>query len=154
VLPFVCLLAAAGLRAIVAMDVSRRTWLPAALAAGLVYGFVHDLTSYRLRRSDREVEQLVRLLPNLPSDRMLVIEQLWRVGGHLYLKGRSAVDVDPSEASSAATLRDRLIGRTCLFIDERTLRANTDVQRFLRSRHAVALPTATADPYAVWLVDP
>jgi len=156
VLPFVCLLAAAGLRVIAGMDVRswQRAWLPAALAAALVYGFVHDLTHYRLPRSNREIMQLTRLLPVLPPERTLVVEQLWRVGGHLYLNGRPGVDLDPSDAANAWSLRNHLTAKSCLFIDERTLRASADVQRFLSSRNAVALSRSVGDPYVVWMVDP
>jgi hypothetical protein len=157
VLPFVCLLAASGLRAI-ALNEARlsfqRAWLAAMLAASLMYGVVQDMRHYRLPRSNREVEQLVRLLPLVPPERTLLIEQLWRVGGHLYLNDRSAEDLYPGDAGDVAKLRDRLVARTCLFIDNRTLHGDTELQVFLNSKAAVPLSNAPGDPYSVWLVDP
>jgi hypothetical protein len=157
VLPFLCLLAASGLRAIALSEARlsiQRPWLAAMLAASLMYGVVQDMAHYRLPRSTREVEQLVRLLPLVPPERSLLIEQLWRVGGHLYLNDRSAADLDPDDARGVARLRDHLTAKICLFIDHRTLGGNPELELFLDSKRAVQLPNLPGDPYAVWLVDP
>src|SRR5262249_1700595 len=154
VLPFACLLATAGLRSMVTgfRTASGTPLLPALVGVALAYGFAQDIAHWRLPRSNREIHQLLRLMPESPPDRTLVVEQLWRVGGHLYLDDRPVVDLTPDAAGSASELARSLATRSCLLIDKRTFSSNWAINAFLQSRNASALPVAASDPYVGWLV--
>ena len=122
VVPFVCLLAVEGLRrSILFNTTARRDWLPAALMCGLSLGLVHDVAHYRLPRSNAEVQLARTLFEGGETPGALVVEQAWRMGGHLYLPPVPIVDLDPGMMGRDGYLASRLTSGTWVLVDRRSL---------------------------------
>ena len=124
VVPFVCILAAEGLRRAIASNVTaRREWLPAALTCGLSLGLIHDVAHYRLPRSNAEVRLARTLFERAETPGALAVEQAWRMGGHLYLPPVPIVDLDPGMMRQDGYLAARLTSGTWVLVDRRSLSA-------------------------------
>ncbi len=124
VVPFVCLLAVEGLRrAALHNAVARWEWLPAALTCGLSLGLIHDVAHYRLPRSNADVRLARTLFPRVETPRALAVEQVWRMGGSLYLPPVPIVDLDPEMMRQDGYLASNLRGGTWVLLDRRSLSA-------------------------------
>lgn len=107
--PFVCLAAAGGVVVDVLRDLRlrRRTTSAAIVAALTVFCIALELANWHIRRSDTGVEIARTLAAH--GTRGVAVEQLWRLGGRLYLRDVPAV-VELTDLS-AAGIRDVVAGR-------------------------------------------
>ena len=124
VMPFAALLAANGVRSILARwAVSPPVWhaAPVALAAALTLGFLHDAGGWRLRRSNDDVRFAPTLAAQATGGEGLAVEQLWRVGGHLYLGDVDPlIDLDPSVIRNAGLPADVIARARSIALDAQT----------------------------------
>jgi hypothetical protein len=149
--PFVCLLAAEGLRRAAAARRSGAAprWLGPVLVTGLGIGLVHDAAHYRLPRSNAEVRFLRMLQREGQTPPRLVAEQAWRIGSQLYLPGVPLADLDPVRIANADYLGPWLTGGAWALIQRRTL--ETPAVRETLARHGYH--EVRADPasgYVLW----
>jgi len=105
ILPYVSILAAAGFAALLARIVAaptsegERVWQHRRAAALLVAVFaaiVMEASGYRLIRSERAVD-VARFINQDRGRRGVAAEQIWQLGGRIYLSGHEPViDIDPT----------------------------------------------------------
>jgi hypothetical protein len=98
-IPFVCLLAAFGVRRLV--EPTQRISPPASrrrhaiVVVALVFAILQEAGDWRLRRTDADVELFRRIAPQLGREDVVAVEQAWRVGGRLYgPPGMRLIDLD------------------------------------------------------------
>jgi hypothetical protein len=150
VLPFVALLAATGVQHLIAWsrDSGRSPlWLSPALVGALVLGASHDAGHYRLPRSNDEVALARRLAPD-PPPRVILAEQAWRLGGHLYLPDAPIDDLDPASLQDPRYLGERLTPDAWVFVDGRNGR--DAVPRRVLQEHHYAPVTTDGSGYVLW----
>jgi hypothetical protein len=122
--PFVCLLAVEGLRQAARYNgIAKREWLPAAIACGLSLGLIHDVTYYKLRRSNADVRLARSLFEGVEPPPALAVEQAWRMGGHLYLPPVPIVVLDPAMMPHDGYLGSKLTSGRWVLVDRRSLSA-------------------------------
>jgi hypothetical protein len=90
---------------------------PAVISA-LAIGLVHDSSHYRLPRSNGEVE-FARRVSAVIRPPALAAEQLWRLGGHLYLTSEILIDLDPVSLQDPDYLATRLVPDAWVALDGR-----------------------------------
>lgn len=102
VMPFVCLLAANGIRTVIGASGASvfeqgRQAIPLLLILGLGFSCLHDAGGWRLRRTDADVRLIQDVVaPLVAPSEAIAVEQLWRVGGRLYLsRAKEAIDIAP-----------------------------------------------------------
>jgi hypothetical protein len=117
-MPFVSLLAAAGIRWASHQARSGRSWMGPAVLSALAIGLVHDSSHYRLPRSNGEVE-FARRVSAVIRPPALAAEQLWRLGGHLYLTHEILIDLDPVSLQDPNYLATRLVPEAWVALDGR-----------------------------------
>jgi hypothetical protein len=153
VIPFVCLLATRAVR-----DLSRqlsdaasreRPWVPLSLIAGLTLGLVLDIGHWRLPRTNADVALAQVLAVEIPADRALVIQQAWRLGGHLYFDSRPIVDLDPALMADPLYVSSRTPAGAWSIVDSRgpgyaAVRADLVRRSYQERVHT------TASTYRVW----
>jgi hypothetical protein len=147
---FVCLLAAEGVRRVAdgVANGAYRPWAAASLVAGLALGAVHDLGHYRLPRSNAEIAFARRLRSvELPSG--VAVQQLWRLGGHLYLPHRPLIDLDPGQMSNPAYLANAVANGAAVVLDVRR-GVDPATAAFLRDRGYVEQLADPQSGYALW----
>ena len=151
-LPFVCLLAAEGVRRVAqaAAEGTGRPWHAVAVVVGLALGALHDIGHYRLPRSNAEV-RFARRVAGVACPDGLVVQQLWRLGGRLYLPQRPLVDLDPAQMESATYLPEVVPRGAAVMLDTRRGVA-APTASFLRDR-AYGEPIANAGAgYTLWVM--
>jgi hypothetical protein len=117
-MPFVSLLAAAGIRWTSDQARNRRSWMGPAVMSALAIGLVHDSSHYRLPRSNGEVE-FARRVSAVIRPPALAAEQLWRLGGHLYLTSEILIDLDPESLQDPNYLATKLVPDAWVALDGR-----------------------------------
>ena len=120
------LLAAAGLERTIAgiPAAGRRAWhgTPSALLMALVLSLLHDAGGWRLARSDADVRLAREALPTTSMATGLAVEQLWRMGGRLYLGPvHPLIDIDPAQLGQSGFLPRLCSERPWMVLDERSL---------------------------------
>jgi Alg9-like mannosyltransferase family len=153
VVPFVYLLAGYGVRT--TMDAWSRESVPRraapALLAGLGIGLLMDVSHYRLPRSNAEIATGERVRGQVRETTRFAVEQLWRMGGHLYFGDRSVTDLDPGQLGDTSYLARELKGDTCVALDRRTLRAHPELATLLERAAYTPLELPADSPYAAWI---
>jgi len=158
VLPFLALSAALGMRHVLQglqhLDSRRaRGLLALALLAGGAGALLYELGGFRLRRSDDAVAFARRLAATAPKG-AVAVEQLWRVGGRLYLRTFEGVAelqagrvTEPNYLASVVSdptiCTVAVLRHTCVFP---TCEAALGHEGF----HDADLPAATGSPYRVF----
>jgi len=107
VMPFVALLAGQAISALVArIDDGERVrpavagGLALALVVGLSASAALNASRYHVRRDDGAIDTARRLAAMAPAQG-IAVEQLWRLGGRLYIGALPVREVRPSELTSA-----------------------------------------------------
>jgi hypothetical protein len=156
VTPFICLLAADGVRRLLEMRPASGAWrarpafLELALMAALWMSLVLAAEGWRLRRTDADVGLARAVLsPSVPAGATVAIEQVWRAGGYVYLQNRMVEGLDPAGLSEPAALLDRAVLPDWLVLDVAT------VDRFgyrepLRSRGYEEVAHTTRSTYRIF----
>jgi hypothetical protein len=152
VMPFVALLAVIGIRELhlraFRLRGLHREWLPAAVVAGLALGVLFDAGHWRLPRTNSDV----RLASSISTTAapVLVVEQAWRLGGHIYLPRRDIVDVDPSTLPNAVhALPELRHGAWALFDATRPTYPAT-MSRLVELGYRIC-PPGQRSSYRVWV---
>lgn len=146
VIPFVVLLAVNGLRLIresVWFKTQPRLATTVVLIA-LALSALHDAGEWRLRRHDGgiAVAHSIRELSE-PTDTVLV-EQAWKIGGRLYLGGRTLVDLPPErDVDLAASGRPQVIALLA--------RGPIDVERLRESGYSEVGQASDQDEYRIFV---
>ena len=151
VTPFLCLMAAAGLRRVI-LHVRRgpaARWVAGAVLAALILGLVQDVSHYRLPRTNEEVALIRQIVISTPRPAAIVAEQAWRIGGRLYLDGIPLVDLDPGRMHDPGYLAERLTPGACVLIDRDTL-GHGEVRDVLAARGFRPASASAESPYVVW----
>jgi hypothetical protein len=153
VIPFVCLLATRSLHrlSLPRSDTACREtqWLPLSLISGLLLGLVFDVGHWRLPRSNADVELAQRLAEEIPNDRPLVIEQAWRMGGHLYFDSHRIVDLAPVLMADPQYVSSNTPEGAWSIVDSRAPNYAALRAELLRRNYRERV-YATASTYKVW----
>jgi hypothetical protein len=154
IVPFVCLLAIRGLQIVVPAALGgkaqTRQWRPLALTALLLIGLAYDAGHWRLPRTNADVRFARRLNEILPADSVVSAEQAWRLGGHIYLRPREVIDLDPNRLSDPAYLAQQTPAGTAIILDARTM-SRSGVTAALRERGYEEVPlTVEGTRYRLW----
>lgn len=99
--PLLCIAAATAFWHVLEFDGSKgkgRLWRFVAIAA-VVGAIAFELGNWRFRRDDASVRMAQQIARERPS--IVLAEQSWRLGGHLYLSDAQLVDVLPEDALRA-----------------------------------------------------
>jgi hypothetical protein len=153
--PFICLLAATGVRRSVSRihHQNARPWIAVTVVVALAWGLMQDAIHFKLPRSNDAVALARRVARETPP--AVIAEQAWRVGGHLYWGRIPLTDLNPDLMSDRRYFEERLIPPAWVFIDNRTL-AHQAVRNVLFAR-GYRDDTATFAPsqltgisYTVW----
>lgn len=121
-IPFVCLLAAFGVQAV--LEARRPSFvrpperLRAIIVVALVFAILQEAGEWRLRRTDADIALFhSTVLPNLGRDDSLAAEQAWRIGGRLYQPpGVRLIDLDGTTLTAGP-----LPSAAWILLDETTL---------------------------------
>ena len=124
VVPFIAILAAFGMRLFVDWC---RSWterlhpVPVALClAALFIGVLHDVGHWRLGRTSEDVRFATAVSAVVPAYSIVVAEQAWRMGGHVYLRQYDLRDLDPTALGDAKYLWSNLPPGAAVVLDERS----------------------------------
>jgi len=151
-MPFVALLGTAGIRSLLmrwAAAPPAWTVAPVALVAALGLGFLHDAGGWRLRRSNDEI-RFARGLATQAAGKGLAVEQLWRLGGHLYLADvHPVIDLDPAVIHDAGFSDDVVARARLIALDERTAALPEVTDQLARAGYR-ALPRSGSEAYVVF----
>ena len=146
VVPFVCLAATRGFQVVaaaIADGPARRRGLPLGVIAVVVIGFAHDAGHWRLPRSNADVAFARQLDAALPRDATVVVEQVWRMGGRLYLHPRQVIDLDPDRLGDAEYLARSVAAGGVVALDSRTV-ARHGLESALQARGYRVAPLVVA----------
>ncbi len=146
VIPFVILLAVNGLR-LIRDSAWFRNQPPLAttvVLTALALSGLHDAGEWRLRRHDGAIAaaESIRAVSQ-PTDTVLV-EQAWKIGGRLYLGGRTLIDLPPERAVDLAA-----VGRphVMALLASRSI----DVGRLTALGYSEVEPAPGQDEYRIFL---
>ena len=93
IVPFVSMLAGAGLWRLIVRASSPGAmppWSSIAIVGGVIASTLMSINGYHVRRSDAAVS-LARSIAGTPGVSSVAVEQLWRWGGRIYLRGVPAL---------------------------------------------------------------
>jgi hypothetical protein len=126
VVPFVSLLAAEGCRRLIAyarqLSEPKADFLRATLIVCVVLSALHDMAGWRLARTDADLRAMAAVRAADPRpDAVIAVEQEWRVGGRLYLDGRSLVILNERTLVDLPSLLRTHAGVSLFVIDEKTV---------------------------------
>ena len=152
-MPFVALLSAAGIRSILTRwSAVPPAWsvAPVALVAALGLSFIHDAGGWRLRRSNDEIRFARSLAARAGQGQGLAVEQLWRVGGHLYLSDvHPVIDLDSAVIRKAGFSAEVIPGARVIALDERTASLPDVADRLARAGYR-PIPESGPTSYVVF----
>jgi hypothetical protein len=153
VVPFVCILAVAALKAsrtrAEGRHPSRR--IPVALVAVLsCLGVAHDVAHWRLPRTDDDAIRTGASGRDSGRSRELAIEQAWRMGGRVYLDRYRFSDLDPGLLDDSEYFRRTASASPWLTMNSRTV-AKGPVRDGLETRHYRLVRQSESSRFTVWM---
>ena len=124
VIPFIAILGAHGTVAFIdwsrrRLGQGRRPRIALCVVAVLL-GFLQDLGHWRLPRTNDDVRFALALRRVVPEGATLVVEQVWRMGGHIYLPRYDLRDLDPNQLPVPGYLKSMVSVDSWVVLDERS----------------------------------